>query len=254
MPNASRQDTKDREADFHNTRLSGNEDHNRVEQSKYYWVTDTWNTRFWETIERHSRGKRVLEIGCFSGERTIKIASVAAKVYAIDISSAAVEITSARARALGLLNVEVAVGDAETLQFEDGTLDVVFCAGVIHHVNVNTTLREIYRVLAPAGRAIFREPLAHNPLLAIYRRLTPNARTADEHPLRTADLRAMSRVFDGASFDYFGMLALVATPLRGTRFGKLFRSALVSLDNLLFNNFLLGRYCWQVNIVLNKRR
>ena len=53
-------------------------------------------------------------------------------------------------------------------------------------------LLELRRILAPGGRAVFVEPLAHNPLLRLGRALTPMARTEDEHPFtarRLGDLR-----------------------------------------------------------------
>jgi hypothetical protein len=36
---------------------------------------------------------------------------------------------------------------------------------------------------APAGWALFSEPLGHNPLVNWYRNRTPEQRTEDEHPL-----------------------------------------------------------------------
>ena len=249
----TRKGIKKYEAEFHDVRLLRGAAEDRGEQNKYYWATAPWEKRFWESIEQQACGKRVLEIGCFNGERTIRLASVAAEVYAIDISSAAVRITAAKAQSLGLTNVETILADAEALPFEDAKLDIAFCAGVIHHVNISKAVREIFRVLVPGGRAMFREPLGHNPFFNLYRKLTPDVRTIEEHPLTADDLRTISELFGRSRFDYFGMLSLLATPLRDTPFGAPARAALIYLDNLAFNNRVLGKYCWQVNIALSKQ-
>ena len=56
-------------------------------------------------------------------------------------------------------------------------------------------MREIRRVLRPGGRGVFLEPLWHNPLLRLGRRLTPSARTPDEHPLTEQDWELCHSIF-----------------------------------------------------------
>src|SRR2546428_3563421 len=156
------EDIKHREAHFHDSRLLKRELGDRVAQSKYYWSVESQDDCFWQTVQTHASHKRVLEIGCFDGSRTLKLAAIADKVFAIDISPVAVALTLSQVQGLRLANVDVRLGVAEKLDFLDASLDVVFCAGVLHHLHVEATLREIYRVLSPGGHAIFREPLAHN--------------------------------------------------------------------------------------------
>jgi ubiquinone/menaquinone biosynthesis C-methylase UbiE len=247
------QETKANEALFHDLRLEAGDFDQRAPQGKYYWTVQYWDDRFWDTVQRYAIGKRVLEIGCFNGHRTVEIASLAREVVAIDIAPRAIEITASEIKKHRCSNVTVLLGDAEQLQFNDETMDAIFCTGVIHHVDVERSLGEIYRVLAPGGHAIFREPLAHNPLVKLYRALTPKARTVDEHPLKASDLDVMKKLFGKAHFDYFGMLALLSTPLRNSAAGPYVRHALLKIDELLFNNRWLGKYCWQVNVVLEKR-
>jgi ubiquinone/menaquinone biosynthesis C-methylase UbiE len=46
------------------------------------------------------------------------------------------------------------VGNAEKLEFEDCTFDVVYAFGVLHHTpDIGSAVREIFRVLKPNGTA-----------------------------------------------------------------------------------------------------
>lgn len=45
---------------------------------------------------------------------------------------------------------------------------------------------------------MFFEPLGHNLLINLYRRLTPELRTEDEHPLVACDLERLVNYFHDA--------------------------------------------------------
>lgn len=239
-----------KEAKFHDDRLSLV--HDREGQAKFYWTVQLLHDQFTRAVEDRAIGKDVLELGCFSGDRTVELAAVAGRVVAIDISPIAVERTATRTRELGFDNVSAEVCDAENLSFDDQSFDLVVAAGVIHHVAVDRTIDQIYRVLRPGGTAMFREPLGHNPVINIYRSWTPDVRTDDEHPLMKSDLQLMQAKFDRMEIDYFGFFALGAYPLRHLAVGSISRNALNTLDRMIFNNSLLGCFCWQANIVLYK--
>jgi len=52
------------------------------------------------------------------------------------------------------------VNSAGDLPCEDDSFDLVSCFGVLHHIpNVTHLLRELYRVLAPGGFLLLREPI-----------------------------------------------------------------------------------------------
>ncbi len=73
--------------------------------------------------------------------------------------------------------------DAHELVFPDDLFDIVVGNGILHHLDLPVCLASIERVLKPKGFALFIEPLAGNPLLKLFRVLTPRARTIDEKPL-----------------------------------------------------------------------
>jgi SAM-dependent methyltransferase len=47
---------------------------------------------------------------------------------------------------------------------------------VLHHLDLEVALGEVRRVLKKGGLAVFSEPLAHNPLVRLFRAVTPFAR------------------------------------------------------------------------------
>ena len=70
------------------------------------------------------------------------------------MTNAALSITQRRFQ-LGGLEGRLIQGDAEDLPFADGSFDLVYSHGVLHHTpNTPRTIREVHRVLAPGGRAV----------------------------------------------------------------------------------------------------
>ena len=79
-------------------------------------------------------------------------------------------------------NFNFRVMDAHKLEFEENKFDLVIGNGILHHLDKLEAINSIYRVLKPGGRLVFKEPLADNPFLKIFRYFTPKARTVDEEP------------------------------------------------------------------------
>lgn len=60
--------------------------------------------------------------------------------------------------------VHFAAIDAQELPIEDGTIDILYCYAMVHHLpDVQAFLTEVVRVLTPGGRAIFLDD-AYSPL------------------------------------------------------------------------------------------
>lgn len=85
--------------------------------------------------------------------------------------------------------------DANRLTFEDESFDVVFGGAILHHLDIERTLKGVHRVLKPGGRILFLEPMNMNPFYKIYRKLTPKERTPDEHALVAKDFKVMKGLF-----------------------------------------------------------
>ncbi len=133
----------------------------------------------------------VLDIGCGHGEQSLLLLKHGAKVTGIDISQNYIEDARQAAMKSGYSNgrFDFRTMDAHSLDFPPATFDLVIGRGILHHLDLELALSQIHLVLKTGGRAIFQEPLAGNPLLKLFRLLTPHARTKDEKPLSPEDLR-----------------------------------------------------------------
>ncbi len=120
-------------------------------------------------------GLRVLEIGCGCGSEAERFARASAHYTAVDLTNAAVSITRRRFQ-LANLEGRFVQGDAETLPFADGSFDLVYSHGVLHHTpDTPRTIREVHRVLSPGGRAVvmlyYRDSFNYHVNLGMVRRL-----------------------------------------------------------------------------------
>jgi SAM-dependent methyltransferase len=203
----------ERERDFHNARF---EHDDREAQLKYYDAIADCFRDYWARVGQLAAGADTLEYGCAYGDNTLRLAATARTATGIDISDVAIEKGRLRARQKGLANVRLEAMNAEAMEFPDDSFDLVFGSGIIHHLDIDRAFAEIARVLRPGGRAVFVEPLGLNPVIELYRRFTPNARTPDEHPLLREDFRRFEAAFGSTTCRFYGLTTLAAVPFRRT--------------------------------------
>jgi ubiquinone/menaquinone biosynthesis C-methylase UbiE len=99
------------------------------------------------------RGKRVLEVGVGQGTDFLQFARAGAELSGVDLTAVSVELASQRLAAEGL-TADLRQADAEALPFEDGSFDLVYSWGVLHHTpNTERSIEEVRRVVAPGGEA-----------------------------------------------------------------------------------------------------
>jgi len=242
------------EREFHNRKFAGAPEH---EAPDAIYELPRVAYRFFEAaVEPRARGARVLEFGCGDSSYAVKLNQWGGEVTAIDISDEAIEETRRRVAEAGCLNQTTLLRmNAEELDFPDGSFDLVIGRAILHHLDLAKSYAAIARVLRPGGAAVFLEPLAHNPLINLYRRLTPHLRTEDEHPLTMRDLAAARRHFDAVQIQYFTLLSMAALP--AARAPRLFQRLLDGLDwadRALFRIApAAGRWAWTAAMVMEKR-
>lgn len=218
-------------------------------------------------------GKRILDLGCGFGETAVFWALKGATVEATDISLKSIAIALILAK-----NHKVSQKchfkqmAAESLNYPDNYFDFVFGNGVLHHLDLQKSIKEVHRVLKSKGKAVFIEPLAYNPVIEVYRKIADDVRTPTEKPLKFSDIAKMRGLFSKvkhkefqfftlAIFIWFFLVSRVSPNkerywkkiLKLKGFQKSFLSFLIVMDNILLKFISSLRYlCWNTVIVLEK--
>lgn len=242
-----------REREFHNRVFA---DHSRKAVGKYYSVMRGSRRCYEGVLNRYGRGSTVLEFGCGPGFFAPYLAARGASVTGIDISQTAIAQAQERAVEQGVSgNLTLKVMNAEALEFPAHSFDLVCGVAILHHLDLDRAYGEIARTLKPGGRAVFLEPLGHNPFINLYRRMTPALRTEDEHPLLMRDLVLADRYFEERHSHFFTMHSLLAVPFRDTSIFSGLLNACEAADRIVFRAFPPARrMAWQVVIELARPR
>jgi 2-polyprenyl-3-methyl-5-hydroxy-6-metoxy-1,4-benzoquinol methylase len=131
-------------------------------------------------------GTRVLELGCGAGDFSTRLAASGAHVVGVDISPRLVQLARERAR---VGNVSFRVGNANRLEFEDGTFDAVTGNAILHHLELPAVCAEMLRLLRPGAAVFFAEPNMLNPQVWIERNVRLVGRWLQNSPDETAFVR-----------------------------------------------------------------
>ncbi|MCZ6774478.1 MAG: class I SAM-dependent methyltransferase [Proteobacteria bacterium] len=218
------------------------------------------------------RGRRVLELGAGAGEASVYFALQGAEVTATDLSSGMLEVVKKVASIHGV-TVDTAICSADDLsQFGEGSFDIVYAANLLHHVDIEKTLGEVKRVLKPGGTAGFWDPVAHNPVINVYRRMASQVRTEDEHPIRRQQMKLFTDRFAEVRKEFFWLTALLIflkfylidqihpnedrywkRVLREEKALRPVYSPLAALDRVLLRAIpILGWWSWNIAVVVRK--
>lgn len=153
-------------------------------------------------------GKRLLDLGCGAGENSVYFAKKGALCVASDYSPGMVEVALQLAAANGV-QIEGCTANAMALEFPDNTFDFVYASNLLHHLpNPKLAIKEMHRVLKPGGKACFWDPLKHNPIINVYRRIATKVRTEDETPLDINLVDFVKSQFSETIYDTFWLATL----------------------------------------------
>jgi len=204
-------------------------------------------------------GKQILVYGAGVSLRTPReFAEKGAEVYLIDISKTSIEVLLGNIIRIGWeKKLYPMVMDCENLGFGECRFDYIYGKAILHHLNIEHALREIRRVLKPNGKGIFIEPMGMNPLIAIYRKLTPSRRTAYEKPLDGKDFQIIESCgFTNVEHKEFNLLTSIGVfygSLGGRKNKILKYESMRAVDRFLLENLpYLRKYCWNTVISVSK--
>lgn len=161
-------------------------EHRRFERARYLRITPQLIGDWLADVRMPRdafRGLTVLDAGCGTGRWTYAMASLGARVVAVDVSDAAVEQTHRITRGVG--EVDVIQASLFTLPFRPEQFDFVVSWGVLHHtVDTRLAFRTIAPLVRPGGHLHIMVYERRNPLKVVgtellrflLRRLSPEAR------------------------------------------------------------------------------
>jgi SAM-dependent methyltransferase len=144
-------------------------------------------------------GMTVLELGCGAGHFTQELARSGADVVAIDVSPDLLQIARTNC---GAPNVKYQIENAYELSYDDAVFDSVVGSSVLHHLEIEKALRDVYRVLKPGGTIFFTEPNMLNPQIAVQKNIPWIKRKLGDSPDETAFFRwPLRRLLEQSGYD-----------------------------------------------------
>ena len=200
--------------------------------------------------------RMVLDLGGGLGLHAILLARAGARVIVCDISLNRLAAARRLAEEAGVPSGRIlfVAAEAEHLPFAQESLGGIFTKSVLIHTDLARAAAECARVLSPAGRAAFIEPMDRNPFVVLYRWLF--APRAWRDITRYFDGRAaeeLARPFREQGFSrtttpvhYLGFFASVAQfQLESPRLMRSMERTLSRFDRLVFAVFpSFRRYAW----------
>lgn len=143
---------------------------------------------------------RVLDIATGAGHTALAFAPRVTHVTASDLTAQMLAKTAELAAARGVKNVETRLADAESLPFDDATLDLVTCRLAFHHFpEPQRALSECDRVLKPGGVLGFTDNITvADPQAAAYYNAYETLRDPSHHCVYS--LAGLQQMMDAAGF------------------------------------------------------
>ena len=146
--------------------MGTDEDAKRRAADTYNAASDYYDdpaNSFWErfgrrTVERLglSPGARVLDVCCGSGASAIPAAEAVGpggSVLGVDLAAGLLELARGKAERRGLKNIDFRAGDMLDLGLPEAGFDAVVCVfGIFFVPDMQTAVRELWRLVRPGGR------------------------------------------------------------------------------------------------------
>ncbi|MCL2127021.1 MAG: class I SAM-dependent methyltransferase [Treponema sp.] len=191
-----------------------------------------------EIIEKYSNPNNtiLLDYGCGDGVYLLACFSKIKSGIGIDISQKEIEIAENKLLSNNIGNIKFFVMDAMNTEFADKTFDIIHGNAILHHLFLEKSIIEIKRILKDNGVCVFIEPLSTNPIIELYRKLTPKLRTPDEQPFRKKELKIIKKHFQNTEIKYFAFFTLLGVLFRKRKNFNKILDILYKFDEIVLSN------------------
>ena len=219
-------DRKLKELEFHDRDREKMGVDNQVEESsegdtyekfygnkKYYKVVTRSNDYVQNWIASEAKDKIFLDYACGNGTNARHAAKSGALIsLGFDISGVSIKNAINFANEEKLENIRFFQADAENTKLESNSIDRIICTGMLHHLDLSYAMPELRRILKPGGKILAVEALDFNPIIKLYRWLTPAMRTEWEkaHILNFKDINFAKRFFLLGDVKYWHVVGYAA--------------------------------------------
>jgi len=217
------EERKLKELEFHdrdrNQELIKNYDKDTFEKlhgnKKFYKIVQISSNYVENWIKQFSREKIFLDYACGNGAYAIKAAKAGAELaIGIDISETSIKNARKFAQKEGVSDdTYFVMGDCENTGLPDSSIDIGICSGMLHHLDLSFAFCELRRILKRGGVILAIEALDYNPLIKLYRKLTPQMRTEWEaaHILSYKDINFANKFFDVKKIKHWHLFSIAGT-------------------------------------------
>jgi ubiquinone/menaquinone biosynthesis C-methylase UbiE len=143
----------------------------------------------------HGNSLTIGEIGCGEGSAIMYLRDIPFRVdyYGADISLRIMQAGLKRTYIPNNWKVNFFRTTADRQLFADNSLDIVFSASALHHLEVKPSIEWMARALKQGGLLIISEPSQNNIFARIGRKLVSTINTRDEHPLDHMEVQRLAQ-------------------------------------------------------------
>ena len=201
----------------------------------------------------YRRELRILDIGSGGGFNTEWLGTFSDLTIGVDHSPARVK--NAILRLPERNKIHFLLADGEMPPIKNKSIDIVFCAAILHHLpNYKIALDSYNRTLREGGIVIASEPCAFNPFAVIRRRFLPSkTHTPDEKPFRPKEIinefKSNFDVIHYRRFYLFSVNSPLVEKLFGQKAGAVFFKIFSRIDKVLLKVPIIKELCWIICLV-----
>lgn len=152
-------------------------------------IKAAWNGNFPSSIS-------LVDIGCGSGSairylQKVKFDKV--NYVGIDISIKTMKLCMTRDEPIpSNWSVRFIKASANVDIFKENSLDIIFSASALHHLNLYSVLEWVSKSLKPNGLLILHEPSSKNPFAKVGRKIVHDFHTKGEKPMEPGNIKQLS--------------------------------------------------------------